>query len=83
MFVHMMLKQMRTTINESSSMDKSHATKMYEEMMDEALAQQMGASGQLGIADQLRDTLESERIRQALQANEKLMTRGALDPIKA
>ena len=33
MFAHMMLKQMRTTLNESSSIEKSHATTMYEEMM--------------------------------------------------
>lgn len=82
MFAHMMLKQMRTTLNESSSIEKSHATTMYEEMMDEALAQQMGQSGQLGIADQLRNSVEGERIRQAVQANEKIMTRGALEPIK-
>lgn len=82
MFAHMILKEMRKTINDSSMVEKSHATKMYEEMMDEALAQQMGGSGQLGIADQLRSTLDSERIRVKNVANEKIMTRGALEPIK-
>ena len=83
MFVHMMLKEMRKTINETSLVEKSHATKMYEEMMDEALAEQMAQSGQMGIAAQLRSTLEAERVQRDLRVNEKIMTRGALESIKA
>jgi Rod binding domain-containing protein len=82
MFAGMMLKEMRKTTNGSSLIEKSHATKMYEEMMDESLAKQMAGSGQLGVADQLYDMVKGERIRLELRGNEKNMTRGALEPIK-
>lgn len=82
MFVHQMLKEMRKTINETSLVEKSHATKMYEEMMDEAMADQMAMSGQLGLADQLRNSAEAERIQRELRASEKWMSRSALEPVK-
>lgn len=82
MFVHLMLKEMRKTINESSWSTKSHATKMYEELMDEALATQIAESGQMGIGRQLQASMQAERIRQEIQVNEKSMTRDALEPIK-
>lgn len=82
MFVHMMLKEMRKTINAGSMSEKSHATKMYEEMMDEAMAEQMAASSQLGVAKDLANTLESDRLRQKLQSTESLNTTQSLAKIK-
>lgn len=79
MFVHLMLKEMRKTMNEGSFTEKSHATKMYEEMMDEALAAQMAESGQMGLGRQLRETMQAERLRQEVQASEKSMTNNALE----
>lgn len=83
MFIHLMLKEMRKTSNETSLVEKSHATKMYEELMDEAMAEQMAKSGQLGLGSQLRSTLEAERIQRELRASEKWMVRDALEPVKA
>lgn len=82
MFVHMMLKEMRKTLNASSMTEKSHATKMYEEMMDEAMADQMAASNQLGIAKDLFNQLESDRLRQKVQLSEATMRQNSIAPIK-
>lgn len=82
MFVHLMLKEMRKTVNESSWGQKSHAAKMYEEMMDESLAAQMAESGQMGVARQLQQTLHADRLQQEIQVVEKSMMNGALERIK-
>jgi len=82
MFVHMMLKEMRKTMNGSSLTEKSHATEMYEEMMDEAMAEQMAASNQLGIAKDLSNHLQADRLRQKLQSVEKLLMSNSLEDIK-
>ena len=82
MFVHMMLKEMRKTMNGSSMTEKSHATKMYEEMMDEAMAEQMASSNQLGIGSGLANELEAERLRQNLQVVESSLLTNSLEDIK-
>ena len=82
MFVHMMLKEMRKTMNGSSMTEKSHATKMYEEMMDEAMAEQMAVSNQLGVAKDLSNRLEADRLRQKLQSVEALLSSNSLEEIK-
>ena len=82
MFVHLMLKEMRKTVNDSSGSTKSHATKMYEEMMDEAMAEQMARSGQLGLGRQLQESLRAERLQREIRATEKIMMNEALETIK-
>lgn len=82
MFVLMMLKEMRKTMNGSSMTEKSHATKMYEEMMDEAMAEQMAASNQLGIAKDLSNKLQADRLRQKLQLVEAAITLESFAEIK-
>ena len=82
MFVHLLLKEMRKSVNDSSLTTKSHAEKMYEQMMDETLAAQIAESGQLGIGRQLQESVRAERIRQEIQAAEKSMTKGSLEQIK-
>lgn len=83
MFAHLLLKEMRKTVNDSSFTEKSHATKMYEQMMDESLAEQMAKSGQLGIGKQLMESQRAENLRQEIQATEKNLVRGAFEPLKA
>jgi Rod binding domain-containing protein len=68
MFVSILLKEMRKSIPDGGLLAKSHATKMYEEMMDEAFATQMAKSGQMGIAKQLSEQWRVEHLRETIQA---------------
>ncbi len=82
MFVLMMLKEMRKTQNESSMVEKSHASRMYEEMMDEAMSEQMAASNQLGIARDMGNQLHADRLQQKIQFVESSFMRSGLEAIK-
>ena len=49
LFISTLFKEMRKSIPSGGMFEKSHATKMFEEMMDEAFAKQAAASGQFAI----------------------------------
>ncbi len=53
LFLNELLKEMRKSIPDEGIFKKSHATKMYEEMLDEVYSQAMADSGQFGIAKQI------------------------------
>lgn len=58
LFLHSMLKQMRATTFESEdSIGSSHATRMYQSMFDEKVAEVGGRARQFGIARMLHDHL--------------------------
>lgn len=58
LFLHAMLKQMRATTFESEdSIATSHATRMYQSMFDEKVAEVGGRARQFGIARMLHDHL--------------------------
>lgn len=52
-FVNMLLKQMRSTIPEGGLTEKSNATKTFESMFDEEMANQIADAGGLGIGDMI------------------------------
>ena len=49
-FIHQLLKSMRSTVQKSGFFD-SHATKMYESMYDQELANLMSEERSIGLAD--------------------------------
>ena len=66
-FVHQLLKSMRSTVQKSGLFD-SHATRMYESMHDQELANLMSEKRSIGLADlvykdlvRLEKTIDEER----------------------
>lgn len=59
LFIAAMLKQMRSATLESKLLGGDRATKMYREMHDEAMAQEMSVSGGIGLARVIYDQLRS------------------------
>lgn len=58
LFMHELLKEMRKSVSDEGIFKKSHASKMYEEMLDEVYSQAMADSGQFGIAQQIAAQLQ-------------------------
>jgi flagellar protein FlgJ len=55
-FINMMFREMRRTsahLNENSFLPKSHAEKIFTEMMDEQVAENAARAGGIGIADMI------------------------------
>ena len=60
-FVHQMLKSMRSTVQKSGLLD-SHATRMYESMHDQELASLMSEKRSIGLADMVyKDLIRLEK----------------------
>ncbi len=53
LFLKELLKEMRKSTPDEGIFKRSHATKMYEEMLDEVFSQAMADSRQFGIAKQI------------------------------
>jgi len=60
-FLNMMLKQMRSTVEESTLVDKSQGRRMFEEMHDEELASSISQGRGIGLAQDLYQQLSQER----------------------
>ena len=58
LFLKELLKEMCKSIPDKGIFKKSHATEMYEEMLDEVFSQAMAGSGQFGIAKQIAAQLQ-------------------------
>ncbi|SMP52434.1 rod-binding protein [Anoxynatronum buryatiense] len=56
-FLNIMLKQMRSGVEESGLVEKSHARGIFEEMHDEELAKSMAQGRGVGLAQQLYQQL--------------------------
>ncbi|PCJ66201.1 MAG: hypothetical protein COA73_01105 [Candidatus Hydrogenedentota bacterium] len=69
MFLSILFKEMRKSIPDGGIMEKSHATKVYEEMLDETFAAQMAKSGQLGIAKQLSEQWRVQQLQESMQSD--------------
>lgn len=66
-FLKELLKEMRASIPESEGMfKKSHATRMFEDMMYDVFAGKMAESGQLGIADTIQAQIDAQEAAQGL-----------------
>lgn len=58
-FIGMMLKQMRKSMaGENAMFGKSSESKIYQEMMDDNLAQQMSKTGTFGLAKAMMKSIE-------------------------
>lgn len=59
-FIGMMLKQMRKSMaGDNALFGKSSESKIYQDMMDDSLAQQMSRTGTFGIAKAMIKSMES------------------------
>ena len=84
-FVHQLLKSMRSTV-QKSGLFESHATRMYESMHDQELANLMSKTRSIGLADMVYKDLVrlEEKIDKEISENNKLVqdsnpTMGFLD----
>ena len=57
LFINMLLKQMRQTIEDGGITEKSQARSTFEGMLDEEMATQIAKGGGLGIADMMAKAL--------------------------
>ena len=57
LFVYQLLTAMRKTIPESGLWDGGRAQEIYEQMLDERLSDLIVSTGQLGLAERIRDEL--------------------------
>ena len=74
-FIHQLLKSMRSTIQKSGLFD-SHATRMYESMHDQELANLMSEKRSIGLANMVYKDLvrlEQKSKNEKLEDNEALM----------
>lgn len=51
LFIGMLLKQMRSTVQDGGLTEKSQARETFESMLDEEMAKEMAENGGIGIAD--------------------------------
>lgn len=65
-FVQMMLKEMRNSVQKSNLMGNSQASEFFESMHDEQLSKQLASSGGIGIGD-----LIYKKLQQVTMAHQK------------
>ena len=57
-FINMMLKEMRKTVSEGEFLGNSREEKLFREMLDEKLGEEMAREGRLGIGKMLYNQLK-------------------------
>jgi flagellar protein FlgJ len=82
LFVTALFKEMRKSVPSGGLFEKSHATKMFEEMMDEAFAKQAAASGQFGVAQAMQEQYETQNLQRSIYEYNKIMNDTALEPLQ-
>ena len=65
-FLYTLLGEMRKTIDEGGLFELSGGMAMFEDMMDDAIAQQMAQSGQMGIAKAIEEQLRVQEVQDKL-----------------
>lgn len=60
-FVNMLLKSMKNTVNEGGLTKKSHAREMFESMLDEEMASSISKGRGIGIGEILYDSLSKNK----------------------
>lgn len=61
-FIHMMLKEMRKTIPDSGFVEKSTASKIFEDMFDEEISKETSKGEGIGLARVLYDQFKRQNI---------------------
>jgi flagellar protein FlgJ len=69
-FVEQMMRSMKATVPEGGFINKSSATKMFEEMLDQQFAREIAASGQLGMGETLYRQMASVALSGTLPKNQ-------------
>jgi len=62
LFLNYLLKSMRASVPEGGLIDQSEESKMFKAMLDEKLADQISASGGLGLGEILYQQLKDQNI---------------------
>ena len=65
-FAYTLLQEMRKTIPDDGLFEQTPAMRMYEELMDDVLAEQWAESGQLGLAQMLEEQLRIGEMQHTL-----------------
>jgi len=60
-FSYVLLREMRKTVPENTLLGGGRQQETFEEMLDDALAGEIADSGQLGLADSMKESLEIAR----------------------
>ena len=68
MFLDIMFKEMRNTVPENTLFGESHGEKIWHQMLDTELMQNVAKSGGVGIADMMYDNLIDQVTSQTLAA---------------
>ena len=80
-FVHQLLKSMRSTVQKSGLFD-SHATQMYESLYDEEMAKLMTEKRSIGLADIVyKDLIRLEEIVKNIQPTDGASIQGSTQTI--
>jgi len=61
LFLYTLLKEIRKTVPEDGLLDSASSTRVYWDMMDDAMAGEMARSGQLGVANAMEAQLKLGR----------------------
>jgi hypothetical protein len=81
LFLFQMLKEMRKTVQDSGLLGDGMKRSYFEEMMDDVVAGEMAASGQLGLARQMAADLHAKEVR--LRPGSPLVPGGSGIPIRS
>lgn len=71
LFINMMLKELRTTVNKSGFMDGGNAEELYTGLMDNQISQDLAAKGGIGLAAMLYRQMSAESEAQYPKPDEK------------
>lgn len=69
--VRQLIKEMRNTVPQDGFLEPTHATEMYQEMADDALAKDLAGQGGFGIADLVYEQLKE--IQDNLHTSESIL----------
>ena len=72
MFLDIMFKEMRNTVPENTLFGQSHGEKIWHQMLDTELMQNVAKSGGVGIADMMYDNLIDQVTAQTVAAKGKI-----------
>jgi len=61
LFLYTLLKEMRKSVPEDGLLDSGSSTRVYWDMLDDAMAGEMARSGQLGVANAMEAQLKLNR----------------------
>lgn len=67
MFIHQLLKEMRSSVSKSTLFGESRERAFFEDMMDQVFAEKMAESGQLGIAKSMEAQYRAQQLQETVK----------------